>query len=188
MNWRYKEFRILLNKIYFCVLPFSTMRSRWLKKHDIFQSCGEQFFFQPRKIPMEPKLIKFGNNVKIAANVTFVTHDAIHLMLREIDSKDSVQHLGCIEVGDNVFIGAGTFVLPNVKIGSNVIIAAGAIVTNDVEDGIIVGGNPARKIGDFEALKNRRNAETELIRKSSVSRIEYEWTKFYIKHAENKYK
>ena len=37
---------------------------------------------------------------------------------------------------DNVFIGTGTIIMPNVKIGPNAIIAAGSVVTKDVEENV----------------------------------------------------
>lgn len=54
---------------------------------------------------------------------------------------------GCISVGENSLIGAGAVVLPRIKIGKNVLVGAGAVVTRDVPDGIVVAGNPAKKIG-----------------------------------------
>nr|WP_304488639.1 DapH/DapD/GlmU-related protein [Dyadobacter sp. CY323] len=51
-------------------------------------------------------------------------------------------------IGDDVWIGYGAIVLGGVAIGSGAIVAAGAVVTKDVEPYTIVGGNPARKIGD----------------------------------------
>lgn len=46
----------------------------------------------------------------------------------------------------------------NVKIGSNVIVAANSVVVHDVPDGVVVGGNPAKIIGDFEdIIKKRQN-------------------------------
>lgn len=57
---------------------------------------------------------------------------------------------GKIVIGDNVFIGANATILYDVNIGNNVIIAAGALVNKDVPDHAIVGGVPARIIGNFE--------------------------------------
>jgi acetyltransferase-like isoleucine patch superfamily enzyme len=54
--------------------------------------------------------------------------------------------VGKIDIGDNVFIGYGVIVLPNVTISSNMIVGAGAVVTKDVAEGDIVAGVPARPI------------------------------------------
>lgn len=53
-------------------------------------------------------------------------------------------------------IGSGTKILPDVRIGSNVVIGAGSIVTKDIPDNCVVGGVPARIIGDFNSLVEKR--------------------------------
>ena len=50
------------------------------------------------------------------------------------------------EIGDDVWIGANSIILPGVKVGNHCIVAAGSIVTKDVPDYAIVGGNPAKVI------------------------------------------
>lgn len=50
-------------------------------------------------------------------------------------------------IGDNVFIGTGAKIIGCVKIGNNVAIGANAVVTKTFEeDGITIGGVPAKKI------------------------------------------
>ncbi len=61
-------------------------RGKYLKKKNIFKSCGEHLWYQPYKIPTQPKLIKIGDNVKIATEVLFMEHDIIHIMLNDICS------------------------------------------------------------------------------------------------------
>ena len=59
---------------------------------------------------------------------------------------------------DNVFIGSNTTILNNVRIGPNVIIAAGSLINKDVPPNSIVGGVPARVIGNFdEYVAKRKN-------------------------------
>lgn len=180
--WQFIELKILLQKMYFYILPFSSMRVHYLKKHKIFAACGENFFYQPRKIPMNPKLIKFGNNVAVAADVTFVTHDVIHLIFRQLDSDINIQYRDCIEVGNNVFIGLGAVILGGVKIHHNSIIAAGAVVTKDVPEGSIVAGVPAVPIGRFDDLFNSRRNECQKIRTTGMTLDEFFWSEFERKH------
>ena len=106
------------------------------------------------------------DNVSVAANVMFCTHDAIRHVFMYEDKMNYLPHLGEISVSNNVFIGAGSIIVGPLKIGANVIIAAGSVLTKDVPDGVIVGGNPARVIGTYEDLKNKRKKEIE---KSSLS-------------------
>ena len=53
-----------------------------------------------------------------------------------------------IVIGDNVWIGYGAQIMSGVTIGSNSIVGAGAVVTKDVPQNVIVGGVPARIIGE----------------------------------------
>lgn len=51
-----------------------------------------------------------------------------------------------IELGDNVWLGAGAKVLDGVSIGHNVVVGAGSVVNADIEDGVVAAGIPARVI------------------------------------------
>jgi len=53
---------------------------------------------------------------------------------------------GDIHIGNNVFIGSDSVILPGVSIGNNSVIAAGSVVTKDVDEGILAGGIPAKPI------------------------------------------
>lgn len=53
-----------------------------------------------------------------------------------------------IKVGSNVWIAAKSLILPGVTIGSFSVVGAGSIVRKDVEIGVVVAGNPARKVGE----------------------------------------
>lgn len=142
----------------------SVKRANYLKKKGVFASIGDGCSIQKRRLPLYSNLIKIGNNVHIASNVGFVTHDITHMMLNRCDFLKAKincggqfrEKLGCIEIGDNVFIGSGTRILYDVKIGSNVIIGSGSVVNKDVHDNSIVAGIPARVIGTFEDYVHKR--------------------------------
>jgi maltose O-acetyltransferase len=51
-----------------------------------------------------------------------------------------------IIIGDNVWIGGGTIICPNVTIGQNTTIGAGSVVTRSIPDGVFAAGNPCRVI------------------------------------------
>lgn len=53
-----------------------------------------------------------------------------------------------VSIGDYVFIGPRVIILPGVKIGRGAVVGAGAVVTKDVPDFAIVGGIPAKVIGE----------------------------------------
>lgn len=107
---------------------------------------GDDVLFQPKTLPNEPELIKLHNNVRIAADVTFYTHDVINnLLLKTMDKEDYIPHRSCIEIFDNVFIGGHSVIVGDVSIGPNAIIAAGSVVTKDVPEGTVVGGGIRQK-------------------------------------------
>ena len=56
-------------------------------------------------------------------------------------------------MGDYVFIGPRVIILPGVKIGKGAVVAAGAVVTKDVSEFTIVGGVPAKEIGERKNKK-----------------------------------
>ena len=140
----------------------SDKRNKYIIKHNIFKEIGNNFFFQPRFIPSDPKLIKFHNNVIVTSNVTFVNHDIFHLGLNKLGKGNFYYQAGCIEVMDNVFIGCNSTILNNVRIGPNAIIAAGSVVTKDVPPNSVVAGVPARVIATFDDYINKRKENNRL--------------------------
>ena len=134
----------------------ASARGNYLREKKILAGVGDYVRFQPRVIPLYPELIKLHNNIVIGANVTFVTHDAIHLVLNKLDQGEFPEVVGCIEICDNVFIGSGTTIMHGVHIGNNVIVGANSLITKDLEPNSIYAGIPARKIGTFDDLVKKR--------------------------------
>ena len=89
--------------------------------------------------------LKIGNNVDIATGV--MVYNSEH----DIHSENFAPIDGEVEIGDYVFIGPRAIILPGVKIGKGAVIAAGAVVTGNVKDFEIVGGIPAKPIGERKA-------------------------------------
>lgn len=106
-----------------------------------------------------PWLIKIGNNVTFASNVCVLAHDA---STKKITGYTRV---GSVSVGDNVFVGYGSIILPGISIGNDAVVGAGAVVTKDVPDGKIVAGVPAKIVGDVSELK----AKAERLMSSSYA-------------------
>lgn len=94
-------------------------------------------------------LIGIGDNVTMAPRVHILSHDA--------STKQFLGYtkIGRVTIGDNVFIGAESVVLPGVTIGSNVIIGANSTVTHDIPDGMVVAGSPAKIICTLEEYLNK---------------------------------
>lgn len=87
------------------------------------------------------KLI-IGKHVDIASDVLIYNSE------HDINSLDFAPVCAPVEIGDYVFIGPRVIILPGVKIGKGAVVAAGAVVTKDVGEFEIVGGVPARVIGE----------------------------------------
>lgn len=80
-------------------------RAEYLRKLNVFKQFGENVWRQPYKIPTQPRLVKIGNNVKIATEVLFIEHDVIHHLLNcKYNTNEYKEYMGTIEIGDNTFI------------------------------------------------------------------------------------
>ncbi len=141
----------------------SYKRAKYCRKHKVFRQMGDNCMLMFRKVPLYPKLISFGNNVWVASQVTFVPHDVIHYMLNIREKSCNFQEfLGCIEIEDNVFIGANSTILPNVTIGTNTIVAAGTLVNKSISGGVY-GGVPVRYICSFEDFIEKRKQYPDIV-------------------------
>jgi len=99
--------------------------------------------------PTFPWLVTIGNNVTLAPNVTILAHDAssqVHL---------GYTRLGLVVIGNNVFVGAGSIILPGVNVGNDVVIAAGSVVTKDVPDGSVIAGVPAKPVKGIDEFRSK---------------------------------
>lgn len=99
----------------------------------------------------EPWMISIGNKVTITSGVILLTHDGSTWLMN--DEKGRRYLYRRVEIGNNIFIGVNSIIMPGVKIEDNVIIAAGSIVTKSVPSGVIIAGNPAKIIGDYDAYQ-----------------------------------
>lgn len=92
----------------------------------------------------EPWMISIGNNVYITAEVQFVTHDGGTLILRK--EIPDLEWSAPIKIGNDVYIGIRTIILPGVTIGNRCIIGAGSIVSKSIPDNSVAAGVPAKVI------------------------------------------
>ena len=108
--------------------------------------------------------ITIGNNVTLAPRVHILAHDTSTKVFLDYTRVSNVT------IGDNVFVGAGTIVLPGVSIGSNVVIGAGSVVSRDIPDKCVAVGNPARVV---KSLDEYLNKEKERMKGDNVFGDEY---------------
>jgi carbonic anhydrase/acetyltransferase-like protein (isoleucine patch superfamily) len=118
---------------------------------------GEGCRIYPTYFGGEPWLISIGDRVTVTAGVQFITHDGSTWLLR--DDKGRRHRYGTIEIGNDVFIGTNSIILPGVRIGNRVIVGAGSVVNRSIPDNCVVAGIPARFIGTFDRFEQRGLAE-----------------------------
>ena len=96
-------------------------------------------------------LITIGDDVTMAPRVHILAHDA--------STKGFLGYtkIGRVNIGNNVFIGAESVILPGVTIGNRCIIAAGSVVTRDIPDDSLAAGCPA-------VVKRKLNEEGECVK------------------------
>lgn len=87
-----------------------------------------------------------GDHVDLASEV--MIYNSQHDIGEEDFADPDKVIVAPVEIGDYVFIGPRAIILPGVKIGRGAVVGAGAVVTKDVADFKIVGGVPAKEIGD----------------------------------------
>ena len=119
----------------------------------------------------EPYLIKIGSNVRISSNVCFVNHDGGTFVFRDQEKYKNVIKYGRITIGDHVFIGNGSIIMPGVEIGDYCVVGAGSVVTKNVPSNSVVCGVPAKMISttsDYaeKCLKNTPNYDIDEYKKN----------------------
>lgn len=89
--------------------------------------------------------IKIGDNVNLSSQV--------HIWTMQHDYRDPLfncneTHMGRVIIKDRVWLGPNVTILPKVTIGEGAVVAAGAVVTKDIPPYTVVGGIPAKQLGE----------------------------------------
>lgn len=124
---------------------------------------GKNFFANYNCTIIDVAKVKIGDNCQFAPNVSIYTAGhPVHPVARNSMYEYGIE----VTVGDNVWIGGNTVIMPGVNIGSNTVIGAGSVVTKDIPDWVVAAGNPCKVIReiaeeDFEYYYKDRKFDKE---------------------------
>lgn len=143
-------------------VPFRELYRRLLPEkfaRHVGVNCGINLHvYGPVSWGSEPWIITLGDNVHITGNCKFIAHDGGTLIFR--DKIPDLEITKPISVGNNVYIGEDSLILPGVNIGSNVVIGARSVVTKDIPDNSVACGVPARVIKTIDEYLAKLSAES----------------------------
>ncbi len=104
---------------------------------------GKNFFANYNCTIIDVAPVVIGDNCQMAPNVAIYTAGhPVHPAARNTAFEYGIE----VTIGDNVWIGGNTVILPGVHIGSNAVIGAGSVVTKDIPAWTVAAGNPCRVI------------------------------------------
>ena len=120
-------------------------------KPNFFYGCkhGKNFRSNSNIDGLFPELIEIGDNFISAPGSRILSHDAsLLLFTKKMRVNKTI-------IGNNVFLGADSVVMPGIRINDRVIVGAGAVVTKDIASNSVVAGNPARYICSVDEYINK---------------------------------
>lgn len=125
-----------------------------------FKQCGKRVLLRQPVVMESIENISLGDDVSIAQfvhcwgqggitignRVMIGSHSAISSATHDYEAENMYNSLvlAPVQIGDDVWIGAHSMIMPGVRIGNGAVIGAGSIVTKDVPDRAIVLGTPAQ--------------------------------------------
>ncbi len=109
-------------------------------------TVGDRSFINVNLTALDVAPITIGADCQIGPNVQLLT--PTHPVEPQ-PRKDKLEAAKPITIGDNVWLGGGVIVCPDVTIGDNSVIGAGAVVTRHVPANVVAVGNPARVIREI---------------------------------------
>lgn len=176
-NFIFRDCIIHIINIVTYILPncYVTTRIRGFLIRPFIGKCGKNFRIASGVIINKPERMEIGDNVYIAHNVWINAVGKLKIGSDSIIGPMSVlstsKHkfvegkatnngeFSTISIGEGTWVASHVVVTDGIKIGNGVLVAAGAVVTHDVQDGMIVGGVPAKEINKKD--ENYENKESD---------------------------
>lgn len=145
------------------ILAFRHQIIRWLREYYLLRQVGSHMgvvhvggptrLSEKTILKMNPNFngmtvngygeVIFGNNFHSGTDCLIITSNHNYDSGKKIP-YDNTEIIKNVIIGDNVWFGDRVIVLPGVEIGEGAIIQAGAVVVNNIPQGAIAGGNPAK--------------------------------------------
>ena len=150
---KFKKLYILMCK------PDGFEYANYLRKWGQYYSIGNNCSIKTYTNITDPQYVKIGNNVQLS-NCSIFGHDGSISCLNLAFDK-TLDRVGKVDIRDNVYIGHGAIILPGVTIGPNAIVGAGSVVAKTIPPNSIAVGNPAKIIGQVDALVERLEVSTK---------------------------
>ncbi len=170
------ELKKLLHSLLVCLkyrnINFSSVRedcnSKSLKSIFLYSNkiwIGDNVHIGPHAMLDGVGGVTIGNGVIIAPKVTIYSRSHNFNYSLAALLYDNIMICGEVKIGDYVWIGANTIILPGVSIGCGAVIGAGAVVSKDIPDYAVAVGNPAKviKFRNKEAYDKLLNEEQPFV-------------------------
>lgn len=154
------DLELLILNFISCTIPLHSVRKAFYRSAGVkigknsFLHMGTKFF-NPAGVEVgegtiigDHAFLDGRASLKIGNHVDIASYAMIYSSEHDLNSAGFDPIEEPVEIGDYVFIGPRAIILPGVKVGEGAVIGAGAVVTKDIEPFKIVGGVPAREIGE----------------------------------------
>lgn len=154
---------------YFLALACINTLNRWLPfvmRPLLYRACGfriarsatvqggVRFFHVGRLTIGEGTLVNRGvyldnrGGITLGANVSIAHDSKIYTMGHDVHDPGFATRARPVRIDDHAVVFAGAMIMPGVHLGRGAVVMAGSVVTHDVPERRIVGGNPARDLGE----------------------------------------
>jgi maltose O-acetyltransferase len=109
-------------------------------------TLGERVFFNFNCVVLDVCPVRIGAFTQFGPGVQVLT--PLHPL--DAQQRRGKEYGAPIDIGADVWVGAGALILPGVRIGDRAVIGAGSVVTRDVPADVLAVGNPCRVVRPLE--------------------------------------